>query len=328
MPPLDDKEQDLDSSSGSETLDAGKVDQTEPTGADSSAAQDDADKSVLSIVRDVVGEKVEPEPAAASSAEGEEVGQSADDPAKTQDDENYSDVPFNKHPRFQQLLTRVKTSEADAKRYQNVQTYLDSNGVSSEEAADALLVAALAKTNPAKAWEQVRPWLNKLLVAAGEVLPDELQQRVQAGELTRDAALEVSRSRATVQSFQTQRELEQQRQQREAADAAANSILSAATSWEQDRQQKDPNFAAKVAPLQREIAYLHATEGRPTTPEGVKDQLTRAYKAVNDAYVPPAAPRPTPRPVRPVTGGQVSGSVQPVMNSILDIVKAKTRQTA
>jgi hypothetical protein len=326
MPPLDDEIQDMDSSTTSETLDEAKVEQTAAAGAESSAAQDEAPKDTLSIVRDVVGDKTKAtEEAAASSAEGEN-GQSTDDkPAKEQDNENFSDVPFNKHPRFQQLLGKVKTYEQDATRYRHVQSYLDNNGVSAEEAADALHVAALAKTNPAQAWESVRPWVEKLLIASGNVLPPELAQRVDAGELSRDAALEVSRSRAQVQSFEVQRTFEQQRQARQAAEAQASSIVSTAEAWEADRQTKDPNFAAKVEPLQREIAYLHATEGKPTTPEGVKDQLTRAYKAVNDRYVPPV-PKVVPRAVRPVTGGQVSGNARQAPNSILDIVRSRAAQ--
>jgi hypothetical protein len=66
------------------------------------------------------------------------------------------------------------------------------------------------------------------------------------------------------------------------------------------------------------------TEGRPNTPEGVKAQLEKAYKAVNATFRPPA-PVPQRRPVAPVTGGQVAGNQRPEAMSTLDIVKANRR---
>src|SRR6185312_7659905 len=125
------------------------------------------------------------------------------------------------------------------------------NGVTANEAADTLTIAALAKTNPAEAWKRVQPWVQKLLIAAGEVLPDDLQQRVAKGELTADAALEVSRSRATVNSTAAQRTFEQQQAERRSQQGVQTARLNAAAAWEQDRRIKDPNFDAKEAALQR-----------------------------------------------------------------------------
>lgn len=113
-------------------------------------------------------DKREPAPAAAApSAEGEEAGEAAGDPApaKAADDENFSDVPFNQHPRFKQLVRQRNEFRVDAERYNNVQTYIDQQGLSAEEAADGLLIMGLMKTDPAKAWEMLKPRVQTLLVA-------------------------------------------------------------------------------------------------------------------------------------------------------------------
>lgn len=330
--------QEMESSDISATLDEGQADagdklaDAQADGAKSSDAQDgDSDASLLSVVRDVVkesrgeGDKAAP----ASPAEGDEDGQQADETQskKEQDDENYSDVPFHKHPRFQQLLTKAKTNEADAVRYRNVQNFMDSHGLEAEEGADALLIAATAKTDPAKAWEMVKPWVQNLLIAAGEVLPDDLNQRVQAGELSREAALEVSRLRAQNASVEAKQSFQQQREQRSRAQEHATSLMTAAETWVQHRQARDPNFAAKEPLLMREVAFLQRTEGKPDTVEGVKDQLKRAYDAVNATFRPPApAPTPRPRPaVRPVMGGQANGNARPAPETTLDIIRAHRR---
>lgn len=293
--------------------------------AGSSPATDETPKDTLSVVRDVVASTQQGALSApGSSPEGEE-GKVEAGGAKPADDENYTDVPFHKHPRFQRLLQDKKTAEVDAVRYRNVEGFLQRSNLDANEAADGLKMMGLAKTDPVAAWEQIKPWVEKVAIAAGVIMPPDLQEKVQGGQMTREAAIEVSKARAQVQSFQTRETLQQQQAQQRSVAEARQAILGAATTWEADRQAKDPNFTAKVPALQRELAYLHATEGRPNTPQGVKEQCQRAYDAVNKAFV---APQPQTQQlqrkpaVRPVTGGQVAGNAAKAPESTLDIIRA------
>ena len=295
--------------------------------AGSSTAADETQKDTLSVVRDVVaaGQEAPPEEPG-SSPDGEEATVATTD-EKTADDENYTDVPFHKHPRFQHLLREKKAAEVDAVRYRNVEAFLERSNLDAAEAADGLEIMGLAKTDPVAAWERIKPWVEKVAIAAGVIMPSDLQEKVQQGLMTREAAIEVSRARAQVQSAQTREQLQRQQAERRSQTEAQQAIVNAATSWEADRQAKDPNFAAKLPALQRELAYLHATEGRPNTPQGVKEQCDRAYAAVNAAFRPPApAAQPARKPaVRPVTGGQVAGNTVAEPKSTLDIVRAHRR---
>jgi cell division protein ZapA (FtsZ GTPase activity inhibitor) len=326
MPPLDDNIADLEPSADLTLDDQGAaVSTAKPDQAASSPATgENDDLDLLNVVRDVVKDRAP----TASPAEGEEdKGLDAGTPKKD-DDENYSDVPFNKHPRFQQLLRKSKAFETDAIRYQNVQTFLDKEGLSANEAADALVIAGLMKTNPAQAWAELQPTLQKLAVAAGVILSDDLQQRVQRNELSHAAALEISRATARASSVEAAQSFQEQRRQQQERTSYAQSITSAAQEWEQDRQLKDPNFAAKQDLLMKEVAYLQVKEGKPTTPDGVRAQLQKAYKATNASFRPPvpAAPAPQARPaIRPVMGGQVAGNQRPAAMSTLDIVRANRR---
>lgn len=330
MPPLDDQIEDMDPSNMSD-LDESATSSTPEAAAKpaaSSPATGEDDNDLLSVVRDVVKDRKVVDPA--SPAEGEEVqGQAAGNEPKKPDDENYSDVPFNKHPRFQQLLREANANKQDAERYRNVDRFLFDAGLSSEEAADGLTIMGLAKTNPAQAWQQIRPWLEKLVVAAGETIPDDLRQRVEKGELTQDVALEVSRARAASASVQAAQSFRQQQEERRQQTANATSVQQAAADWEADRMAKDPNFSAKQSAVMKEVVYLQRTEGMPTTPQGVTDMLKKAYKTVNDSLKPTPAPVPRQQPVRPVTGGQVAGNQRPAPGgkemSTLDIVRANRR---
>lgn len=306
---------------------ATEVEKTEEAPAESSTAKDvsePAEGDSLSIVRDVVEKGKQKSEAAASSATAE------DDPAtdgkatkeqKERDDENFSDAPFHKHPRFKELIAQRNEFREDAQRYRNVQSFVDEHGLSAEETADLIVIGGLMKTNPAEAWKKMKPVVEQVLRASGEILPTDLAQKVNAGEVPREAAQEISRSRASVSSMEAHTRWQQERQQHAQQRNAQAQIHGAVSSWEAERQRFDPNFAAKLPGLQREIAYLHATEGKPNTPEGVRAQLQKAYDAVSKT-LPSSQPAPQKKAVKPVTGGQVNGNARPEIKSSLDAVNA------
>jgi hypothetical protein len=326
MPPkATDDIEDLPSSEQAEDMDADQITDLADD-ANSSSAADETPKDTLSVVRDVVAASQEEKPTEpGSSPEGEDA--TVETAGKAADDENYTDVPFHKHPRFQQLLRDKKAADVDAVRYRNVESFLERSNLDAAEAADGLEIMGLAKTDPVAAWERMKPFVEKVAIAAGVIMPPDLQQKVQQGHMSREAAIEVSTARAQVQSAQTRQQLQQQQAERRAQMEGQQAIVGAALSWEADRKTKDPNFDAKLPALQREIAYLHSTEGRPNTPQGVTEQCERAYKAVNAAFRPPVtAPTPQRKPaVRPVTGGQVAGNPAAEANSTLDIIRAHRR---
>lgn len=315
----------LDSSDSSTTLDDATATSAADGASSSDAHGETGEADLLSVVRDVADQSRQASADAAPPAEGDGTGETGDgaEQPKEPDNENFSDVPFNKHPRFQQLVRQRNEFKVDADRYRNVQNFLDQNGLTPEETADGLVIMGLMKTNPQEAWARLRPTIENLMIAAGELLPNDLRQRVQGGEITAETALEISRARAGQASIEARMQHEAQFAQRRQQAEAVRSIQTAATGWESDRQAKDPNFAAKIEPLRREIAYLQHVEGIPNSAEGVKDQLNRAYAAVNKALPPKTPVQPTTRrPVQPLPRGQGAANARPEVKSTLDIIRA------
>lgn len=326
MPSLDDNIEDL-VSSADPTLDESEGKNAEFEAVSSTADGESGDNDLLNVVRDVVKERQAPE-AASPSADGLEDKDQGD--AKAPDDEAFSDVPFNQHPRFKQLLRQRDTYKQGAERYNNVVEFLDRSHLSSEEAADGLIIMGLMKTNPREAWVRLQPTLQKLLVAAGEVPSPQLQARVNSGELSAAAALEISRAEANAKSTAAQRQWDEEYGRRTNAQAQTSAVTNAVSDWEQDRIIKDPNFEAKRPLLEKEILYLHAKEGVPNTAEGVREQLKKAYAEVNKAFKPPTvtpAPAPQRTAIKPVTGGQKAGNQAPATAnmSTLDIIRSHRR---
>lgn len=324
MPPLDENEIEDQVSSTDPAQDEQAADMAAADAKSSLATGETDEGDLLSVVRDVVTESRKPDQAA-SPAEGEEGVV-----AKSGAEDDYSDVPFNAHPRFKELVREKNAFRADAQRHQRdaeqfrtVQDFMEQNGLVAEEAAELLIVGGLMKTNPAEAWRRVKPVIQQLLIAAGEVLPEDLQGRVQRGEMSADAALEVSRARAGVQSVHATRSFEQQRADQQRQRETQTSLRAAAETWQAERERKDPNFAGKLEPLMDRVARLQRQEGVPNTPAAVRDQLNRAYQGL-------VASRPrtvvtTPKPIAPVRGGQVAGTQRPQPETMLDIVRANRR---
>jgi hypothetical protein len=290
----------------------------EGNGAESSDAHDEGqgERSALDVVQDVVKQR-DPE-AAASSAEAKKEGDEADpkatQAAKEPDDENYTDVGFHKHPRFQQLLREKKANQADAERYRNVEGFLRQHRVPAEEASQALTIAALLRNDPVKAWQTLKPIVQQLLVDAGEVLPQDLKGRVESGELTVEAANEIAKERASRTSVERRQKTAEEQQEEDRAKAHVDSLRTAANTWDAERKAKDPNFEAKRQKIMKELAWIHTTEGKADTPEGVRKQLDAAYKAVGSVAV---ARSKTAAPLvgdatrkRPVSNGSASQTQQ------------------
>jgi len=337
--PLDDKDMEDRNSSADLTdeQETAALSADIPEDAETSAATGETDaEDTLSVIRDVVAQETVDDQAA-SPAEGEGTVEAVAGEDGEKDEDDYSDVPFNAHPRFKQLIRekndwrkKARSYEQsasafaqDAERYQIVQGFLDRNGLVADEAAELLIVGGLMKTDPVEAWKRAKPTIQKLLVAAGEVLAPELVQRVQKGELSHAAALEVSRAHAARQSVMATRSFEQRRNEQLAQQQAVGANRQAAEAWETERREKDPNFAAKLPQLVREVTYLQRTEGVPDNPEGVKAQLQKAYASITPAARP--APRVERKSVVPVRGGTVAGNQRPTEMSTLDIIRAHTR---
>jgi len=307
------------------------------TAESSPAKTSDTEPDFLSVVRSVVeaddaaeakGEQPEADPAA--EPEPEPAASQADTTKSDaqgqaeQDDENFSDAPFHNHPRFKKLIAQRNEFRAGHEQYRKIQDYLVENGLTGQEAAEGFEVMALLKRDPDAAWAKLKPIVQNLLLVTGQVLPDEMKARVQRGELSREAALELSRLRAGQQTAQQQREFERQRQEQMAAHAAAQAVKQEVGLWETAVRARDPDFDAKYDVIEGQVLRLQRAEGMPRTAAEAKAQLERAYQTANQMF---AAQKPRRPEVRPVTGGRTAGTPQAEPTSMEEVVRRALQAT-
>lgn len=290
------------------------------TAEPSPAAKDEGASSFLDVVRDAV-DKSAPD----SSPETKQRDHQAAAPTKEPDNENFSDVPFHKHPRFQELVGQRNALKEPAARFNELVEFMNKNAMTGEEVTNAINWFALRKQDPATAWAEIKPFIQELLLEIGEIIPPDIRAQVQSGQLTADVAKVLAKERAKATLAQGQMSFRDQQtarqkdlETRQAAENQRTALKLAARDWAAT-QEKDPDFSKKQDALTKEVLFLQRQEGVPNTPEGVKAQLTKAMKAVNTAI---QATRPRRPGIRPVTGGSTGGNVQSAPESFLDVVRA------
>jgi hypothetical protein len=297
------------------------ADQVTESGAESSAASEGEKFDLLSVVRNAVDDKDGDAAPPAGQSENSDQPKADAAPAKeakTPDDENFSDAPFHNHPRFKQVIAQRNHYREGAQQYEQVQQFLQDNGISAEEAAEMLTLKALMKTDPQKAWAQFKPIVQQLLVDAGEILPDDLKQRVARGEMSREAAIEYQRLRAAQTSGQKAQQAAAERTQQSQALQAQKAVTDSVAMWEQATRLRDPDFEAKTEALQKEILWLQRRDGLPKTPDAARKMVEEAYQTVSKTARPAARQQ-----MRPVTGGRVTtGQSTAAPTSMLDVVRS------
>ena len=331
---MDEVEQTLeaDPSTASETSDA-SVSEQEP--AESSAAEGESEESLLSVVQSAVRQEIgDPEDTGSDPpADQTEEVVSADEgdsgyetpEAETDvpaDGEAYTDVPFHTHPRFKQLIEERNRYRTDSDQYQKVQDFMSSNNLSEQDAAEAFRVAAMMKNNPSEAYEIVKSHLDALAQATGQVLPEDIQTKLNEGYMDEDAAKELSRSRAEVQRERYLREQQQTQYRDQAAKAQFNMLTNTINDWEENTRQSDPDYSLKRDEIDDRVRVLISQEGRPSTPEAALRLANTAYDQVNERF---KQRQPEKQPIKPVSGGKLGGTPTPEPKSLHDVINMTLR---
>lgn len=176
----------------------------------------------------------------------EEKGKKEDEVA-LDDKANAEDTRFDKHPRFQKLLGENKELKPLADSARAVNGYCEQHGITTQQFNAALEMAAFMNVDPMKAREAMRPYWESLQAYAGETLPKDLQEKVDAGKIEVSDAKEIAKLRQ--QSTMGERKTQAQTQ---AQGQAANT--QALHSWETTTRAKNPDYD-KVFPLVKD-AYI------------------------------------------------------------------------
>ena len=288
----------------------------------------ETEDSLLSVVQSVV-EKSNAQNTQDSDTDSptEEQGQqAAHEQADGQQADDFSKLPFNKHPRFRELVKEKNTYkaqmagyEADAKQYRDIQSFMQANGLTPEEVAESLGILAQAKTgDPAKAYELMLQRTQALAVMAGKQLPTDLEEKVEQGYIDRETAQDLHQQRVSAErkaqlatSQLERRSVQDQRSQ-------VNEMASAVSAWEHATKSSDPDFDLKAELVKDRVRAHVASYGMPRNAEQALKVSKDAYDAVTQTLL---RVRGDKAPMRTAVGGKTNGSAAPEPKNLLDVIR-------
>jgi len=248
---------------------------------------------------------------AASGSSTTEKGQkpvdpnAAPKPGEGDDKAAEEDTRFDKHPRFRKIIgerdalgKRVKeleTLEPDAQQFRQISKFVTDNGLSNDEVGQLFQVGALLKNDPFAAYQAIEPIWNKLQALVGNVLPPDIQDRLDKGAIDEETARELARARGQTQVRAGQDELAQRRQrqadeaaerqrQSEAQAAQLTEFAGAVDAYWNTLAARDPDLAEKLDLVEGRVAVLIQREGMPRTKEQAVAMTKKAYEEVSKTF--------------------------------------------
>lgn len=296
-------------------------DTTSDAAAPPSGAQEgDSKESLLEAVMKVVKPSDEEKPAVPSTGEtpapdqpssGQTEGPAgaeedlAEDPSKEEMDRYHSRT----RKRIEKLLDQrnqaraeIDSLKADAQIGTGLKEYLRSNDIAKEDLGVLLdLGAALRKGDMATFYQGVKPYIDLAEEALGIRVPADLQQQVQQGYMTNEAASLMSRERharmvAESQATRLQQAQYQQQTQQQVAQVQ-QAIASSVSQWEATVRQTDPDYGAKQDAVKNLIWAVVNERGAPQSPEQAVEIAKEAYNRANQMV---AQWQPKPKATNPV----------------------------
>ena len=317
-----------------------------PSEVSSTPEQNTGDKpkgdppSMLDAVKSALKPKADAAPASQTpekQADGTEPPKAEETPDEEKDltEDELKSLSARTQRRFRKLNSDVKTRdtligqlEPKAQEFDRLDQFVRSAGLSPTDVQGTLRIASQLRSDPHAAYEALLPIMQHLEAAIGNVLPPELAQRVQAGYLTEQDALAMSRAASHASFSRQQLEAERQQQQewsyRQNRQQQLDTTVSSVEGWEKQQATRDPDWHLKQADI-RELVELEVSRKRladqnwlPSQDEALK--ITKAaYDKVNDRLK-----RFVPKPqamARDPNGGGASPGSQPEPKTMLDAVR-------
>ena len=331
------EQQEMESSPISEEIqdESSTIEGEEASSSDATETVETED-SLLDVVQSALPEEDAQEETVSEETETQEVQEeqpevSAEEVEPQLEADDWSDVPFNKHPRFRKLVSekneQKKLAEqfrGDSEQYQKIVDFIGSNNLSAEDAVEGFKIMSLIKNNPNQAQETLQNHLNKVNELTGMRLPDDIQGKLDDGFLDEDAAKELSQARANLVYEKQLRQQDKENAEKaehfsmkQKADQQLNYLRKVVTDWEETTRNSDPDFSLKQEEINDRVAALVGERGRPVTSAQVLGIANDAYKTVNQRY---KARTPQRQSIRTSTGGKLSGTPVAEPSSMHEVI--------
>lgn len=294
------------------------------------APQDESKRrSLLDVVRSAVNRKN------LSDTESSTVARDTESRGETRgnvdnnsegDNSNNENVPFHNHPRWKEMMREKAELATRAKHYEEISDYMRANGLSSEELSQGFEVMALMKNDPFKAKEVLGQHMAKLAEFTGDVLPQDLQEKLSHGFVDEDTARELASHRAKQALNQRSAIEANARMQQEAQVQHQKSLYNAVVEWEGSISSRDPEYRNKQSLVTDRVKSIMQESGQPTSPEQAVSYVERAYSEVNQRLGSLAGRYTPSRMPYSASNSSSSGNLAPQPRSLQEAISWAARR--
>lgn len=217
----------------------------------------------------------------------------------------------NQYREREQELTRERDEfRTGHEQFGAIQSFMQENELRPQDVAEALQIAAQMNSDPAGALEALKGKMAGLQEFTGERLPQDVQARVDSGEIDeRDAQALVRQRNENALLQRRSQEAEQRRQQEsEAAQTqqVQQAMASAANAAQQELAKGDPDFDRKYPWIEKELRLLIAQE-QPRNADQAAQLVRTAHSNVTrdlEKLAPRRQVRPGPSSSQTASRGQ------------------------
>jgi hypothetical protein len=327
--------------SDSSAIQDAKISADPSAAGDKSVSKTEEAQSLLDVVKNVVKEESKPandgnslaptktedtSNATEANAEGKQTVQ--DDGKQAPGEADDANLPFHKHPRFQQVIKErsafrqeADALKPDAEEWRAVRTFMDEHALSPSEVAEGLQIMAAMRRDPIRAREMLSSHWQKLEEFAGNKLPTDLKQKVDEGEVDEALAAELARKRNEADFLRRQQDAAIQAQAQQAAihqQAATQGIMrNAVVEWESNIKTRDADYAVKAPFLMDKVRAAMASR-QPQTPDEAIALVEAAYREVGESLRRFTPQRGSANTLKSETS---SANVKPEPKSLRDAVR-------
>lgn len=273
-------------------------------GQDSSTEQPEKDVTETADTEVKETETPNAEEAESSTEATKQEEQTEETEAAVEEPKHEEAVPYERfkevNSKVAEYETKLKSYEPQVARIKAIDDYVTQHGIRPEQLQSAFEYLKHINSDPAKAWEMLKPTAEKLAQFVGEKLPTDLQDRVAAGTLEPELAKEIARSRASSEYQQ----MRQQAQQGLTTQQAAQQKADAVGTWASTKMAQDPDFKpAATGDLDGKWEFVHkeliAQGGVHSfaTPQDAIKATEVAYEKANKQFK-QSAPVVTKKPIK------------------------------
>jgi hypothetical protein len=238
------------------------------------------------------------------------------------EEKNDEQLPFHKHPRFQELVREKNSYKEDASQFRAISDYMAENRLSADEVDKGFVIMSAIKNDPVRARAMLAETMRQLDEVTGEVLGESETRLVDEGEMSEAAAKELSRYKAQValQEHRNQEALREQSAMRERQ--TEQSIISTVEQWEQQIVTRDPDYAAKKSIVFDKIR-LSQLQNPAQSPQEALAYAEAAYKQATEIL---KAAMPKRVAINSPSSSQSVTSARAVPKSLADVVRMAAGQ--